>query len=123
MSACRSFSPVLPIVFIESLVWLKVTHIQMERPVRLDWSVKGYHHFQVRPVPEIELLLIPEPNNPYDPYAISVFMPSLADIPGHLIHRITREPSRRHPQAQLVHQIAGIMSCLCCYVDACTIIS
>lgn len=67
----------------------------------------GYHAFQIRPIPQIRLLVRPEHNNPYDPYAMKVMMPSLEDIPLHLHELVTREASHRHPEAQRVQDIAG----------------
>ena len=50
------------------------------RYVKIDWSIKGYHVFNIRPHPDIELIIEPEPNNPYDPYAMKVMLPSLLTI-------------------------------------------
>ena len=38
------------------------------RTVRVDWSVKGYHHFKIRPHPEVTMLVEPENDNRYDPF-------------------------------------------------------
>ena len=54
------------------------------RPVKLEWSIKGYHIFRVRPHPDIELKVVPEPNNPYDHNAMKVKLPSLVETPAHL---------------------------------------
>ena len=51
------------------------------RTVRVDWSVKGYHHFKIRPHPEVTMLVEPENDNRYDPFAMKVVMPTLLHIP------------------------------------------
>ena len=78
------------------------------RTVRVDWSVKGYHHFKIRPHPEVTMLVEPENNNRYDPFAMKVVMPTLLHIPQVLHQEETRPRSQRHPmwvQAQLTRTI------------------
>ena len=67
------------------------------RTVRVDWSVKGYHHFKIRPHPEVTMLVEPENDNRYDPFAMKVVMPTLLHIPPVLHQEETRPRSQRHP--------------------------
>ncbi len=39
---------------------------------KINWSIKGYHHFKCRPHVAIPLLVKPEPDNVFDPYAMMV---------------------------------------------------
>lgn len=55
-----------------------------ERIIIIDWSVKGYHAFRLKPHSDIYLNVIEEPNNPYSTDAMSVVMPSLVNIPAYL---------------------------------------
>ena len=68
--------------------------------IKIDSTIKGYHVFHVRPHVDIEMILVPEPRNRFDPNAFGVWMPNLSDIPGHLRDTETRE-------GQTVRQIAG----------------
>ena len=52
--------------------------------IKFVWSIKGYHIFRVRPHPNIELQLMPDPTNPYDNNAMKVMVPILTEIPEHL---------------------------------------
>ena len=52
--------------------------------VRLEWSIKGYHIFRVRPHQDIELKVVPEPTNPYSDDAMKVLLPGLMETPVHL---------------------------------------
>ena len=53
-------------------------------PIKLEWSIKGYHIFRVRPHPDIELKVVPDPTNPYDFNAMKVMLPGLTETPAHL---------------------------------------
>ena len=66
--------------------------------INVDWSVKGYHVFQIRPPSGVNLIVSKESGNLYDPNAMTVTMPSLQDIPHQLHNMITRE--RRGSKAQ-----------------------
>ena len=77
------------------------------RTVRVDWSVKGYHHFKIRPHPEVTMLVEPENDNRYDPFAMKVVMPTLLHIPPYLHQEETRPGSQRHSMPQTVADIAG----------------
>ncbi len=46
------------------------------RPIRINWAVKGYHVFHIRPPVHLALDVIPEPQNRYDPHAMGVFIPN-----------------------------------------------
>ena len=52
--------------------------------IKLEWSIKGYHIFRVRPHTDIEMNVVPEPTNPYDHNAMKVMLPALMEIPVHL---------------------------------------
>ena len=67
------------------------------RTVRVDWSVKGYHNFKIRPHPEVTMLVEPENDNRYDPFAMKVVMPTLLHIPPVLHQEETRPRSQCHP--------------------------
>ena len=77
------------------------------RTVRIDWSVKGYHHFKIRPHPDITMLVEREDGNRYDPFAMKVMMPTLDRIPRNLHGVVTRPQNQRHHQSQTVAEIAG----------------
>ena len=42
-------------------------------------EIKGYHCFQRRPIPEIGLQVLPEENNRWDEYAMTIYMLRLKD--------------------------------------------
>lgn len=56
----------------------------MYRSIALDWSVRGYHHFKIKPHNDVVMNVEAEPDNPYDPNAFKVIKPSLDDITPHL---------------------------------------
>lgn len=82
------------------------------RTVRIDRSVKGYHHFKIRPHPAVTMLVEPENGNRFDPFAMKVMMPALVNIPPRLHQEVTRPVSQRHSQPQTVADIAGNSSVL-----------
>ena len=71
----------------------------------VEWAIKGYHHFRIRPHKDIPLMVLKERGNRFDPFAmkLNVVMPTLGNIPGHLWDATT------HPGEgyQLVRHIAG----------------
>ena len=75
-------------------------------PVKIVWSIKGYHAFHLRPHPDIPLKVIAEENNQYDPQAMTVVAPPLCEISERLHDAVTR-PGDHNRSAQSVHQIAG----------------
>ena len=77
------------------------------RIVKIQWSIKGYHHFHIRPPVGINLKVENEDNNPFDPYAVQVVVPRIEDIPLELHHHVTRHENRRHPRQPTVLDIAG----------------
>lgn len=85
---------------------IKKNSFAMERSVRITWSIKGYHYFQVRPHVDIIMKVEPEPNNPRDPFAMKVVMPALYDIPAEYHDNSTRDATSSRPR-QTVRQIAG----------------
>ena len=50
-------------------------------PVKIVWSVKGYHVFHLRPHEDVPMLVEVEENNPYDPNAMKVIVPALELMP------------------------------------------
>ena len=50
------------------------------RPISVQWSIKGYHAFHIRPHPLITLMVEPEYGNQFDPHAMKVSMPPLDTI-------------------------------------------
>ncbi|XP_071121977.1 uncharacterized protein [Mytilus edulis] len=73
------------------------------RPIKFDWSIKGYHVFRLRPHVEIPLNVELEVNNPYDPHAMKVSVPALQHIPQHLHDTVTKDGN----PPQRVRHIAG----------------
>ena len=82
--------------------------ITMTQTVNIEGAIKGYHHFRIRPHPDIGLLVQPENGNRFDSFAIKVMMPPLTEIPRNLHDIVTREQDRRHPTPQTDREIAGI---------------
>lgn len=80
--------------------------------IRIDWRVKGYHNFTLRPHPAVTMLVEPENGNRFDLFAMKVMMPTLVNIPPHLHQEVTRPVSQRHSQPQTVADIAGNSSVL-----------
>ena len=57
------------------------------RPIRIEWSIKGYHYFRIRPDVGVNLRVEPEENNAYDPYAMKVLTPDgrqIGRVPANL---------------------------------------
>ena len=54
--------------------------------VKIPWSIKGYHAFRTKPRSDIDLLVLPEEDNPYSPYAMKVKMPDFENIPIELLN-------------------------------------
>ena len=54
------------------------------RRIKIEWSIKGFHIFRVRPHPDILLKVVPEPSNRYDPNAMKVILPPLTETPAYL---------------------------------------
>lgn len=67
--------------------------------------IKGYHHFRTRPLKGIGMLMrcVREPENIYDRYAVKVVIPTIDDLPNHILNVETRALPRR----QTVRDIAG----------------
>ena len=78
------------------------------RFVNIVWSIKGYHHFQIKPHPDIPMKVEKEDGNQFDPFAMKIMKPNLQDIPAHLHNSVTRDVSRRHPYRQTVREIEGV---------------
>ena len=68
--------------------------------IAIDWCVRGYHHFQVRPHREIPLKLVLETGNWYNRDAILVKMPIELEIQETVLSQETKP-------GQTVRQIAG----------------
>ena len=81
--------------------------IKMDRIVKINWSVKGYHAFRIKPHSAIDLKVIEELNNPYSSSAMSVVMPLLHEIPAYL-HQATTDYPGRHI-GQKMKDIAGLL--------------
>ena len=77
-------------------------------PIKIHWSIKGYHAFHRRPYQREEMILkvVPEDNNQYDAMAMLVIAPFLHEIPERLHNEITHPGDHRHPP-QRVRNIAG----------------
>ena len=56
--------------------------------------IKGYHIFQIKPHPEIKMLVQNEDDNKYDPFAMLIRMTELINIPIKRLNGITREAKR-----------------------------
>ena len=70
------------------------------RSIAIDWAIRGYHAYRIRPHVQIRMNVVPEPTNQFDPDAFKVMMPDLNNIPVHLRNEETRSK-------QCVWQIAG----------------
>ena len=53
-------------------------------------NIKGYHSFKIRPHSAIEMDVVLEEGNSYDPFAMAVKMPMLHDIHPQLHEEVTR---------------------------------
>ena len=53
--------------------------------------IKGYHIFQIKPHPEIKMLVQNEDDNKSNPFPLLIRMPELINIPIKLHNDITRE--------------------------------
>lgn len=73
------------------------------QPIRIAWSIKGYHVFRLRPHENIQLRVEKDNGNQYDPYAMKVMAPTLDVIPHHMHDAMTRPG----PVPQRVRDIAG----------------
>lgn len=77
-----------------------------EEVAKVDWSIKEYVHFKIRPSLSIPMFLEYEVNNPKDTNAILVKMPPISSIDRSKHNVTTREKKGSRP-AQYVHEIAG----------------
>ncbi|XP_070536910.1 uncharacterized protein [Ptychodera flava] len=71
-------------------------------PISIEWSIKGYHVFHICPHPLVEMVVLHEHNNRYDPDAMKVVMPRLEDLPEALLDTATRTGG------PTVRQLAGL---------------
>ncbi|XP_066268106.1 uncharacterized protein [Branchiostoma lanceolatum] len=55
--------------------------------------IKGYHKFKRRPPMGLRMSVVPEPDNPYDPNALTVEMPGLEDLPAQ-VRNVVTDPKR-----------------------------
>ena len=76
----------------------------MTQTVKIEWAIKGYNHYRIRPHPDIGLLVQPENGNRSDSLAMKVMMPPLTEIPHNLHDIVTRDQDRRHPPPQTVEK-------------------
>ena len=77
-------------------------------PIKINWAIKGYHIFHIRPPLDTALLLVRDPTNRYDPYAMNVLMPNTAQLP----------PNIRHLGAHQVGRVpANLCRCFCLLED------
>ena len=53
--------------------------------VRIEWHIKGYHVFCIKPHTDLELQVSHDVNNQYDEHAMKVCCPSVQEIPSHLL--------------------------------------
>ena len=95
------------LLYVHHLMMSAFPNARNMRTVMIDWSVKGYHHFKIRPHPDITMLLEREDGNRYDPFARKVMMPILDRIPRNLHGVVTRPLNQMHHQSQTVFEIAG----------------
>lgn len=96
-------------IFYELLLKERISSVTMSVLTVENSEIKGYHHFQRRPIPEIGLQVLPEEQNIWDSNAMAIYMPRIADIPKELHNYVTRTKSSRHPEDQRVCDIAGMM--------------
>ena len=72
--------------------------------VRIEWHIKGYHVFRIKPHTDLELQVSHDVNNRYDEHAMKVCCPSVQEIPSHLLRA---SAFRQRHNACLVKDIAG----------------
>ena len=68
--------------------------------------IKGYHIFEIKPHPEIKMLVQNEVGNKYDAFAMLIRMPELINILTEFHNDITRE-AKRGRAAQTVKSITN----------------
>jgi len=82
--------------------------------VKVEWSIKGYHIFRIKPHNDLDLKVEVDEGNPFDDDAMKVVMPNLEEIPVHL-HDAETYPN--HPRSRIVRDIAGTINFqVNCYV-------
>lgn len=69
-------------------------------------NIKGYHSFKIRPHCDIEMDVVVEEDNSYDPYAMAVNMPLIQEIHPRYHDVVTREEKGKYKK-QSVRDIAG----------------
>lgn len=65
--------------------------------------VKGFHEFQIRPPPTLQLPVTKEYGNKYDPHSCLVWVPEIDKIPNNLLNEVTD-----HKRGERVRNIAGL---------------
>ena len=81
------------------------------RVIRIEWDIKGYHIFRIKPHQELELKVTHDSNNRFDEHAMKICCPDVQDIPLQLL---TAEAFRQRRDSCLVRDIAGKFVNLCC---------
>ena len=72
-----------------------------DQVIRIESEIKGYHAFHIRPHVAIEMDVVAEETNQYDPNAMLVVMPD--EVDHWLLDEVTRPP----PRQQTVKEILG----------------
>ena len=79
--------------------------------VRIEWAIKGYHIFRIKPHPDLILKVTHDINNQFDEHAMKVCCADIQDIP-HVLLRA--EAIRQSRTPCLVRDIAGELICKKC---------
>ena len=72
--------------------------------VRIEWDIKGYHIFRIKPHPDLVLKVSHDSHNRFDQHAMKICCPDIQDIPPQLL---TAEAFRQRHHSCLVSEIAG----------------
>ncbi|XP_063429019.1 uncharacterized protein LOC134719709 [Mytilus trossulus] len=89
------------------LTQIQQLEMNTERIIKIEWSIKGYHAFRIKPHSQIELDVLPEEGNPFSQYATKVVMPLLQEISPDLHNVSTDMREENHQRGQLMKDIAG----------------
>lgn len=104
------------------LTQIQQLEMNTERIIKIEWSIKGYHAFRIKPHSQIELDVLPEEGNPFSQYATKVVMPLLQEISPDLHNVSTDMREENHQRGQLMKDIAGLFMLLLLYLySSCTL--
>ncbi len=85
-------------------------------PIRITWSIKGYHAYRIKPTGDIKLTVVPDPHNRFDPHAMAVRVPQVEQIPQHLRNRLWDSRAGQQPVQELAGAMVGHVPANLCTV-------